>query len=94
MIPGYCTVDFVAMVKSRQIPLNSKLDKLQLEFEELQEKLKNTIENLQERQKQVYILSRREELSNKEIAIKIGIPVNTVENHMVKAMKFIRASVY
>ena len=46
-----------------------------------------------ERQKQVYTLSRNEELSYKEIAIKMGISVNTVENHMVKALKFIRSNI-
>jgi len=85
--------DFVAMVKSKQIPLNSNSDNLQLEFEELQKKLNNTVENLPERQKQVYTLSRNEELSYKEIAIKMGISVNTVENHMVKALKFIRSNI-
>jgi len=85
--------DFVIMVKSRQIPLNSNSDNLQLEFEELQEKLNKTIEKLPERQKQVYVLSRREELSYKEIAKKMGISVNTVENHMSKALKFIRKSI-
>jgi RNA polymerase sigma-70 factor (ECF subfamily) len=85
--------DFIMMVRSKQIPLNSDSVDLKLEFQELQEKLDKTIEDLPKRQKQVFVLSRREELSYKEIAKKMGISVNTVENHMSKALKFIRKNI-
>lgn len=85
--------DFVVMVKSKQLPLAIDSDNLELEYQELKEKLDKTINKLPERQKQVYTLSRNEELTYLEIANKMGISVNTVENHMVKALKFIRTNI-
>jgi len=85
--------DFAAMVKSKQIPLDIDSGNLQLEYTELKEKLEDTINKLPKRQKEVYTLSRRNDLSYKEIAFKMGISVNTVENHMSKALKFIRSNI-
>jgi RNA polymerase sigma-70 factor (ECF subfamily) len=85
--------DFAALVKSKQIPLNKDSANLQLEYTELKEKLEETINRLPKRQKQVYTLSRRGDLSYKQIATKMGISVNTVENHMSKALKFIRLNI-
>jgi RNA polymerase sigma-70 factor (ECF subfamily) len=85
--------DFAAMVKSKQIPLNIDPANVQLEYTELKEKLEETINKLPKRQKQVYLLSRKEDLSYKQIAIKMGISVNTVENHMSKALRFIRSNI-
>ena len=81
------------MVKSKQIPLNIDPANVQLEYTELKEKLEETINKLPKRQKQVYLLSRKEELSYKQIAVKMGISVNTVENHMSKALRFIRSNI-
>jgi len=82
--------DFTSYLKSIQNPLELSSGSTQLEYKELNERLKNTINKLPERQQQVYSLSRNEELSYKEIAKKLDISVNTVENHMVKALKFVR----
>ncbi|QEC51003.1 RNA polymerase sigma-70 factor (ECF subfamily) [Anseongella ginsenosidimutans] len=38
----------------------------------------------------VFVLSRYENMSYREIAASLGISVNTVENHMSKALKFFR----
>jgi RNA polymerase sigma-70 factor (ECF subfamily) len=62
----------------------------QIEFNELNAQAEKLIENLPERQKQVYILHREEGLTYPEIAEKLGISKNTVENHMVKALKYLR----
>lgn len=82
--------DFTSYLKSIQNPLELSSGSTQLEYKELNEQLKITINKLPERQQQVYSLSRNEELSYKEIAKKLDISVNTVENHMVKALKFVR----
>lgn len=60
------------------------------EFSELKEKTQGVINQLPERQKQIYLLSREDGLSYREIADKLSISVNTVENHMVKALRFLR----
>ena len=62
----------------------------QIEFNELNTQTEKLISNLPERQKQVYLLHREEGLTYPEIAEKLGISKNTVENHMVKALKYLR----
>ena len=59
---------------------------------ELQDKLKQAIYDLPEKMQQVYLLSREEHLSHKEIAEILSISTKTVENQLATAMKKIRAS--
>ncbi len=61
----------------------------QIEFNELNTQAEKLIASLPERQKQVYILHRQEGLTYPEIAEQLGISKNTVENHMVKALKYL-----
>ncbi len=82
--------ELVSQIKSLQNPAEKSSNETEIEYKELKERLKNTINKLPQRQQQVYSLSRNEELSYKEIADKLDISVNTVENHMVKALKFVR----
>ncbi|MCF2492946.1 RNA polymerase sigma-70 factor [Dyadobacter chenhuakuii] len=63
-----------------------------LYYDELAGALARSIENLPEKIKKVYQLSRRENLSYKEISLQLNIPVDTVEKQMGKAIKIIRAS--
>jgi RNA polymerase sigma-70 factor (ECF subfamily) len=65
----------------------------ELEFSELNTQAEKLIANLPERQKQVYLLHREEGLTYPEIAEKLGISKNTVENHMVKALKYLRKNI-
>ena len=62
----------------------------QIEFNELNIKAEKLVANLPDRQKQVYLLHREEGLTYHEIAEQLGISKNTVENHMVKALKYLR----
>jgi len=62
----------------------------QIEYNELKNQVEKLIANLPDRQKQVYFLHREEGLTYPEIAEKLGISKNTVENHMVKALKYMR----
>jgi len=62
----------------------------QIEYNELNNQVEKLIANLPDRQKQVYLLHREEGLTYTEIAEKLGISKNTVENHMVKALKYLR----
>ena len=61
-----------------------------LETNELQGLIERAIEQLPERCKLVFKLSRLEELSYQEIADKLDISVKTVENQIVKALKLLR----
>ncbi len=62
----------------------------EFEFEELNNLVKTVIADLPERQKEIYLLHREEGLSYSEIANQLGISKNTVENHMVRALKYLR----
>lgn len=61
-----------------------------LEAKELEAKFQSALNNLPQKCKQVFILSRRENLSNKDISISLNITVSTVEKHISKALKLLR----
>ncbi len=63
-----------------------------LEVSDLQRQINLAVDQLPERCRAVFALSRFHDLSNKEIAAKLGISVKTVENQMTRALKFLRAS--
>ncbi|UZR98399.1 RNA polymerase sigma-70 factor [Chondrinema litorale] len=59
---------------------------------ETQSLIKESISSMPNRSREVFYLSRYENLSNKEIATKLGISVFTVETHMKKSLKYLRKS--
>ncbi len=61
-----------------------------LEVEELQEKINSALGKLPEKCREVFELSRYEELKYKEIADRLDISIKTVENQMGKALKILR----
>lgn len=64
----------------------------EIELIELNNQVENLISNLPERQKQVFLLHREKGLTYPEIAEELEISKNTVENHMVKALKYLRGN--
>ena len=80
---------FIEYLKSLQElheePVNSEI-----EFNELSDKLDKIINKLPQRQKEVYQLHKIEGLTYKQIAERLNISVNTIENHMAGALKTIR----
>lgn len=58
---------------------------------ELQALIDKEIANLQPRMREVFDLSRKENLSRKEIAAALGISEETVKNHMHKALRLLKA---
>lgn len=65
----------------------------EIEFNELNTQVEKLIAKLPERQKQVYLLHRETGLTYPEIAEQLGISKNTVETHMVKALKYLRQNI-
>lgn len=59
---------------------------------EMRANLDKGISSLPEKCREVFILSRNEQLTHKEIATHLNISVKTVENHLTKALKHLRAS--
>jgi len=63
-----------------------------LDYEQLREDLERTIAALPEKCRLVFRLSREEGLTGKQIATALDISPKTVEAHMNKALKLLRAS--
>lgn len=61
-----------------------------LEYKELLCQISSIVETLPERCKEVYKLSREEQLSHKEISKILNISTKTVENHLTKALRVLR----
>lgn len=61
-----------------------------IEYEEFDQAVRRAIDALPEKRRRIFILSRQQELSYAEIAAVLNISVNTVENQMVRALKFLR----
>ncbi len=64
-----------------------------MEYEELKDLIHQTAEQLPERCRMIFMMSRFEELSHKEIAVKLGISEKTIENQITKALKILRAAI-
>jgi len=62
----------------------------EIEYRELEQQLAFQVEKLPLRCKSVFVLSRNQHLSNKEIASELDISENTVEQHMRKALRLLR----
>jgi len=62
----------------------------QLEFDEIKAGIERIVANLPEKRQQVFVLSRTEGLSNKEIALQLNISEKTVEDHITHAIKQIK----
>ena len=61
-----------------------------MEYVELQTFINETIDCLPERCRLVFMMSRMENFSHKEISEELGISVKTVENQIGKALKILR----
>lgn len=57
---------------------------------DLEEKLKELINQLPDRQREIYLMSREEGLSYKEIAEELKISPHTVRNHLAQALKTLK----
>ena len=60
----------------------------EIQYNELNEKIKSLLNELTPRQKEIFRLSRYEGLSHEEIGKKLNISINTVKHHLVAALSF------
>uniref|UniRef100_UPI0032174CFE RNA polymerase sigma-70 factor n=1 Tax=uncultured Draconibacterium sp. TaxID=1573823 RepID=UPI0032174CFE len=75
----------VRFFESENFELKSKLD-----YDNMVVQIRNAVEELPEKRKQIYILSRELGLTHKEIASRLGISVKTVENQITLALKHLK----
>ncbi len=76
---------------------NEQIEKTDNEFtdtltvSELDQKIRSAIDQMPLQRKKIFIMSRYEEMTYKEIADKMGLSKKTIENQMGKALQYLRA---
>jgi RNA polymerase sigma-70 factor (ECF subfamily) len=60
-------------------------------YQELEQSVETSLNNLPKRCREIFILSRMNNLTNDEIAEQLGISKRTVENQITHALKFLRS---
>ena len=73
-------------------PENSTEIESQIEFRFVLEQVEQIVAQLPEKQKAVFLKSRQEGKSTKEIAAEMGLAKGTVDNYISESLKFIRTS--
>ena len=62
-------------------------------FNELNNKVNSLLNELTPRQREIFLLSREEGLTHDKIAQKLGISPNTVKNHLVATLSFLKLNI-
>lgn len=77
-------------LESLEIPITANTD-FKVRESMLQAKIDQEIEKLPKRMKEVFILSRNENMSHQEIADHLGLSVHTVSTQIKKTLKLLRS---
>jgi len=80
---------FIEYIKTLNNPVQDPVN-LQFEYNELTDKLNSIIQKLPERQREIFKLHKIDGLKYSEISDKLNISVNTIENHMSRAIRSIK----
>jgi len=65
-----------------------------LDYNSLMERVQKIVDKLSKRQKEIFMKSRLEGKSTKEIAKEVGLSPGTVDNYISEALKFIRSRLH
>ena len=84
--------DVSVLEEESSSPSNDPL--LQLQAQEMEQKIARAIGSMPEGCRTVFLLSREEQLSYKEIAEMLEISIKTVENQMGKALRIMREHLF
>ena len=77
------------VLKNNSELVNEKIEE-NLNYSQLLAFIDSIVENLPPGRKQVYILSKKEQLSNKEIGVLLNISESTVEKQLSSALKYVK----
>ena len=84
--------DFLSSLSAHCQQLNMQTTNT-LELQELESRVAGVVARLPHKMQEVYVLSRHENLSHKEIAHRLGIAETTVKKQVSNALKLIRTEV-
>jgi RNA polymerase sigma-70 factor (family 1) len=76
--------------KSVELKLESNDPQKQLEYEEVHGQYLIALSTMSEKQREVFLMNRIEEMTYKEIADRLGLSVKAVEKRMSQAIRFLR----
>jgi RNA polymerase sigma-70 factor, ECF subfamily len=77
---------------SKRIISSEYVTQNEFEFKEIKTAIDQIVSKLPEKRQKVFLLSRNEGLSNKEIAQKLNISEKTVEDHITHSIRFLKKS--
>ncbi len=65
-----------------------------IDYNSIRERIEQIISKLPERQRTIFLKSREDGKSNREIAIELGLSSGTVDNYISESLKFIRSNLH
>ena len=65
-----------------------------IDYNSIKERIEQIISKLQDRQRTIFLKSREDGKSNREIAIELGLSSGTVDNYISESLKFIRSNLH
>ena len=74
------------------IPENFDVEQEDIDTSERDAAVWKAIDELPERCRHIFLMSKRDGLSNEEIAVELGLSVKTVKNQLTKALSRLRES--
>jgi len=77
----------------KNIILEDNSTNLEIEYNNLLETANLLIEKLPSRQKEIFLLSTKEQLTNEQISLQLNISKKTVDNYLTMAKTFLRKSI-
>lgn len=86
--------DYLIRLSEVEMCLISVTPADRLEIKEIEENIKRTVECMPPRMQEIYILSRDNYLSHKEISERLGISSETVKKQVRNALQLIRKSIF
>jgi RNA polymerase sigma-70 factor (family 1) len=80
----------LAELQNEQSPVTSFEGEDRIVWQEVRKTIRKAVNKLTPQQRLVFLMSRQQGLKHEEIAQKLNISPNTVKNHIVEALRFLR----
>lgn len=85
--------DYLALLADMLVNYQPPDVESQLQLKELQQVVQSAVDQMPDKMRTVYELSRKQHLSHKEIAARLGISDETVKKHIQHALQLIKSAI-